>query len=573
MVENVIPPRLDMANLQDYDEACRHFDWNDTGRFFSWHQTGKVNIAYEAIDRHAQNPDRADRRCLMYDHGGRRESITYRQMQRLSNKCANMLRSLGVAEGDRVFLFLPRIPELYIALAGCAKAGAVIAPLYSDYREAAVKERMMDGRGSVLVTTPRHRLRVPVDELPDLQHVIVVGGRGEELSEEDQPWELLMDQASDETAVSWLSPGSPLFLIYTSWKNGRPVGLLHSHDAMRGYYMTARWVLDLHDTDVLWTQTRPGWLVNVVYSAFAPWLCGVENFVTGQKSTADDIYEAVESYRVSVMYTVPTVYRIMAEGGEEAARRHDTKSLRHLLSVLEPLDKDLIYAVMRIHGTPVYDTWWTAETGMITIANYRCLPIKPGYLGKPFPGISAAVFDEENKKAPPFSMGSLALKMSWPAMVTGVWNNDALYREYMKKEPWFVSGDVAYIDQDGYFYYQGRADDAVITQAGRVGVGELEEALRAYPAVSEAAVVRVRRNAHGKKIKAYVVLKEHCEPSPLLRKKLIRFIHNNLSPETAPDDIAFCPQLPRGPDGCVLRVVLKAWELGIPVGNIGALTP
>jgi acetyl-CoA synthetase len=364
----------------------------------------------------------------------------------------------------------------------------------------------------------------------------------------------------------------PLLLIYTSGTDGRPVGLVHSHDAMRGYLMTARWVLDLRDGDVLWTQGRPGWFLNAAYSAFAPWLCGVESVVSGMIHTAEEMYRHLEHNRVSVLYTVPTIYRMLADAGKETAQRFDLGRLRHLLSVLEPLLPADIYAVMRVLGMPVYDTWWSAETGMITIANMPCLPVKPGYLGRPVPGITAAVLDAQGQAAAPFTMGRLALQAPWPAMATGVWRRPELYQRYFGRPPWFMPGDTAFMDHDRYLFYQGRADDVVVTPAGKIAIAEIEHALEKHPAVGEAGLVRVA-GRHGARLKAYVHLRAEADAGPELERSLCDHLARAFSPDIVPQEIRFCGRLPRDADGRLLRMVLKAWELGLPVGSLGAPDP
>ena len=572
MIENVIQPHRDDANLQDYDTACSRFTWDDANREFSWSTTRKCNIAHEAIDRHAEAPGRALRRCVIYHHKSQRRDITYEQMRALSNRFGNVLRKAGIAKGDRVFLFMPRIPELYIALAGCAKIGAVIAPLYSDFRADAVKERMLDGRGKLLVTTPWHRARVPFDELPDLEHCIIAGGEPWDLRAGDLSWDREMAAAPEELEPEWVPRDFPLLLVYTSGKDGRPVGLLHSHDAMRGYLVTARWVLDLRDDDVLCTLARPGWLMNIVYSAFAPWLCGVESFITGTMNTADDLYRLISGHGVSVLYTIPTVYRMLVAAGEGAAQKFPRKRLRHLLSVLEPLFPDLFYAAMRVLGLPVYNTWWSAETGMITIAQLPCLGIKPGSLGKPLPGITAAIIDSAGREVPPFHTGSLALQSGWPAMTAGIWKNKTLYQQYTRMQPWFMTGDTAYVDHDNYFYHQGRCDDVLITSSGRIGMAEIANILGTHPAVAEAAVIRVADEGGARKLKAFIALKADYRPSRLIRGKIISYVSNRLSPADVPQDIRFCKQLPKDNDGRILGIVLKAWERGIPAGRYAPWT-
>ncbi|MCX8042956.1 MAG: AMP-binding protein [Desulfobacterota bacterium] len=564
MFENKIPPRSGNANLADYEAARSSFSWDDTNAFFSWHTTGKVNIGYEAIDRHAEDPNASCRPCLVYRRGERVTTITYGQMQLLSNRLGNALRGLGVGKGDRVFLFLPSLPELYIALAGCAKIGAIIVPLYSNFREAAVKARMLDGRGKFLITTSNRRAHVPAEEFPDLEHIIIVG----DCTDPDAGelwWEDLIENASEDLEIEWVDREDPLFLIYTSGQDGRPIGLVHVHDAMRGYLITARWALDIRAGDVVWTQAQPGWLMNVVYSAFAPWLCGATSFVTGKMHDACTIYRFIQDHRIAVLYTIPTVYRILAAAGEELPRQFDLTSLRHLASVVEPLFPDLIYTLMRILGLPVHDTWWTAETGMITLANFPCLPIKPGYLGKPLPGITATVLDEDGQQVPFFTMGNLALKQGWPAMVRGIWEKADEYRRYFRHQGWFVTDDTAFVDHDGYFFHQGRTDDVIITAAGKTGFAEIEKTLQQHPAVAEAAVIRVHHTDEQRKLKAFIRLKPTYRASPLLQQKIMTFVKNNFSPDIAPQEIQFCEDLPRDQNGTILRRVLKAWELGLPV--------
>ena len=305
MLDNIIEPKQKDANMTDYESVYASFSWDNINSEFSWSTTNKINIAHEAIDRHAESPETADKNCLVYSYKGREGNITFREMRTLSNKFANVLRSLCIKKGDRVFLLLPRSPELYIALVGCAKIGAIIVPLYSDFMEEAVKERMLDGSGKLLVTSTRHRNRVPDKELPDLEHIIVIKEDEHDLTEGAVLWNDAMDKASVNCEIEWVEKDSPLFLIYTSGHDGTPIGLIHPHDSMRGYLATSRWVLDLKDTDVLWTNARPGWLMSIVYSAFAPWLCGVTSFISRRMKTAEQIYKNIEENNITVIYTYP----------------------------------------------------------------------------------------------------------------------------------------------------------------------------------------------------------------------------------------------------------------------------
>ena len=567
MFENQIQPRIARPVLADYEAARADFSWERVNGDFSWHETGKVNIAHEAIGRFAEDPATAGRTCLIYSYRGRRETYSCGELNRLANRFGNLLRGLGVGRGDRVFLFLPNIPELYVALAGCAKIGAVIVPLYAEFRSAALLARMRDAGGAVLVTTPAHRRHIPVEHLPELRHCILVGGQGG-CGPGETDWAAGMAASTDTDATAWLTAEAPLFLIYTSGRDGSPMGLVHVHDAMRGYLMTGRWALDLRPGDVLWTQARPGWFMNVVYNAFAPWLCGAASFITGKIERAAEFYQRVQENRISVVYATPTLYRIVAEGGPEAARGFDLTGLRHLASVLEPLYPDLIYGILRILDLAVHDTWWTAETGMITIANFPCLSVKPGYMGKPVPGITAAVLDAAGDEPPPFTMGELALRQGWPAMARGAWRKDGAGEPFRKTGDWLRLQDTAFMDYDGYFYYQGRTDDVIITAAGKTGFSEIERALERHQAVREAAVIRSADAYGGKKIKAFVILRQGFAPSEDLQRDIRDYLLRTLAPDLNLAAIRFCETLPKDAGGRLMRRVLKALELGIPVGNV-----
>jgi len=299
-----------------------------------------------------------------------------------------------------------------------------------------------------------------------------------------------------------------------------------------------------------------------------PWLCGVPSFITGMITSADEFYRHVQESGVSVVYTTPTIYRMLVEAGPDTARRFDLKTLRHLVSVLEPLYPDLIYGLMRILDLPVHDTWWTAETGMITIANFPCLPIKPGYLGKAMPGLEIKIFAPDGKEPAPFTMGDLAVRQGWPAMARGVWRNQGAFSLLVRRPPWLLINDTAFVDYDGYFYHQGRTDDVIVTAAGKTGFTEIERALADHPAVAEAAVIRSADEHGRKKVKAFVSLKAAYKPSALLQKKIMAYLLHTLDPDLALAEIEFRDSLPRDKNGRIMRRVLKAWELGLPVGNV-----
>ncbi|MCJ7640315.1 MAG: acetate--CoA ligase [Desulfobacterales bacterium] len=563
-MENILPPANRNANMGDYEKAYQSFDWKDVEKKFSWHRTGKVNIAHEAIDRHAEHPDHRNRYCLTFEGGAKKKRITYFEMRELSNRFANILRDLGVEKGERVFIFLPRCPEYYIAMVGCAKVGAIFGPLFEALMQIALQERLRDGGAKVLVTTPRLAARVPFSDLPALQHIILVDAGKTVLKRGELNWEGEMARASAECDLTWVDLEDPLYLIYTYGPTGRPKGVLHVHDDMVGQLITAQWVLDLRDGDVLWTTADPGWITGTVYGAFAPWLCGVESFVRGGRFELEGWCRSIESNRVSVWYTAPTVLRRFMAKGEPLLKKYDLSSLRHLLSVGEPLPSEVVYWARRVFNVPVHDTWWMTETGMIMIANYPSMPIKPGSIGKPFPGIQAAVIGPQGDELPPLTLGELTIQRGWPAMARQIWQDGKSTQDHFPIEPRFVSGDTAYMDDDGYFYYQGRDDDLIKIAGVVVGPPEVEDVLRRHPWIADAGIIGKPDPLKGNTIKAFVELKPGSTPSEELKKDIIEFVKTHFSPRIAPTEVEFRPKIPRSDDGSVIRRVLKAWELGLP---------
>ena len=564
-MENILPPANPRANLKDYREARDSFRWEDVKSEFSWSHTGKINIAHEAIDRHAEDLVRGQRCCLNFEAEDRKEKITYDQMRRLSNKFANVLGKCGVKKGDRVFIFLPRCPEYYIAMVGCAKVGAIFGPLFEALMQETLRERLGDSEASVLVTTPKLAARVPFAGLPNLRHIIFVGAGNITLKENEWNWDEEMAEASAKCDIEWVDLEAPLYLIYAFSSSGQPKGVVHVHNDMIGYLMTARWVLDLKADDILWTTADPGWVTGTVYSAFAPWLCGVEVFVRGGSYNTESWCRSIESNRVSVLYTAPTFFRRLKSKGDEFLKRFDLSSIRHLLSVGEPLPSEVVYWAKRVFKVPVHDTWWMTETGMIMIANYPSVPIKPGAIGKPVPGIKAAVIDFQGEELPPLTLGELAIQKGWPAMLRQIWRDVDRLKEYFPLDPWFVTGDTAYMDDDGYFYYQGRNDDLVKVAGVVVGPTEMEDALRRHPAVMDAGIIAKHDPLKGNSIKAFISLKPGVPPSDDLKREITDFVKKTFSPRIAPKEIEFRPTIPRSEEGFIIRRVLKAWELGLPV--------
>ena len=557
-------------NMKDYEKTAAEFRWEDVEKNFTWHETGKVNMAYEAIDRHAAGA-RRDKIALLYSDANRDESYTFMDMKRQSDKFGNVLRKLGVRKGDRVFLFMPRTPELYFALLGTIKIGAVAGPLFEAFMEAAVKDRLLDSGAVAIVTTPALLPRVPVKDLPELKHIILVGAGSDDLQPGQISFEREMEAASDELEIEWVDREDGLIIHYTSGSTGKPKGVFHVHNAMIQHYFTGQVVLDLKENDIYWCTADPGWVTGTSYGVFAPWLNGATNVVRGGRFSPQDWYSTIEKYKVTVWYTAPTALRMLMGAGDEVVKKYDLSSLRHLLSVGEPLNPEVIRWGMKVFGRRIHDTWWMTETGAQLICNYPCMDIRPGSMGRPLPGIKAAIVDDQGNELPPNRMGNLAIKPPWPSMMRKIWNNPAKYEEYFRLKGWYVSGDSAYMDEDGYFWFQGRVDDVINTSGERVGPFEVESKLVEHPAVAEAGVIGKPDPLRGEIIKAFIALREGYTPSEELKEEIARFVKEGLAAHAAPREIEFRDKLPKTRSGKIMRRVLKAWELGLPTGDLSTI--
>lgn len=556
-------------NLKNYEETYKNFDWKEVEKNFSWSQTGKVNMAYECIDRHAES-DLKDKIALYYSDAKRDEKYTFEQMKALSNRAANVLKSLGVVKGDRVFVFMPRTPELYFSVIGAIKLGAIVGPLFEAFMEGAVRDRLEDSAAKVLITVPELLERVPYNELNDLETVLVFGDNVQEEGK-IKDYRKLFNEASEECEVTWVDREDGLILHYTSGSTGKPKGVLHVHNAMIQHYQTARWVLDLKDDDIYWCTADPGWVTGTSYGIFGPWLCGVTNVIRGGRFSPNDWYSTIEKYKVTVWYSAPTAFRMLMSAGDDVVKQYDLSSLRHILSVGEPLNPEVIRWGLKVYNRRIHDTWWMTETGAQMICNYPSMDIKPGSMGKPIPGVEAAIIDDEGNVLPPYRMGNLAIKAGWPSMMRQIWNNKEKYDSYFKIKGWYISGDSAYMDEDGYFWFQGRVDDVIMTSGERVGPFEVESKLIEHPAVAEAGVIGKPDPIRGEIIKAFIALREGYEPSEELKEDIRDFVKKGLAAHAAPREIEFRDKLPKTRSGKIMRRVLRAWELGLPTGDLSTM--
>jgi acetyl-CoA synthetase len=556
-------------NLADYASTAAAFDWKSVESSFDWHRDGRVNMAHEAIDRHARGA-RKNKLALIYTDGERVQKFTFEDLMRLSNRFANALTRMGVKRGDRVFVFLPRLAETYIGILGILKVGAIPSPLFEAFMTDAVRDRMQDA-AAVAVLTNRHLLeRVPIAELPDLQHVILVGGHSDK-SGHVRSFEEEMERSADRFEPVWMGREDPLILHYTSGSTGKPKGALHVQNAMLGHYQTGRWVLDLKEEDTYWCTADPGWVTGTSYGIFAPWLNGATNLIRGGRFDAEAWYKTIEDHRVTVWYSAPTAFRMLMAAGEQMAGRFDLSSLRHVLSVGEPLNPEVVRWGWRAFQRRIHDNWWMTETGHQLISNYPCMDIRPGSMGKPLPGVEAAILDERGEKVPPGTLGLLCIKAGWPGMMRQIWNNPAKYQEYFRFPGYYFTGDTAYMDEDGYFWFQGRADDVINTAGERVGPFEVESALVSHPAVAEAGVIGKPDEIRGQIIKAFISLRAGFTASEELKKEIATHVKKNLAAHAAPREIEFRDKLPKTRSGKIMRRVLKAWDQGLPVGDLSTL--
>lgn len=559
--------------ISNYEKAYTSFSWQEARSEVHWFGGEKVNAAYNAVDRHMYDGRR--NKVALYSIGvdNKLHKLTFYDVYEQSNRLGNALKKLGVQRGDRVFFFLPRVPELYIATIAIAKVGAIIGPLFSAFGPDALKDRLHDSEATVIITTPE--LKAKIDQirpsLPELKHVIVVGADKNSLSNGELSYNELIENESDKLECERMDPEDPLYLLYTSGTTGKPKGVVHVHNDILGHHMTSKWVLDLKDDDVYWCTADPGWVTGTVYGIFGPWSNGASVVSYEGRFDADAWYQAIDRLKVTVWYTAPTALRMLMKAGDDVVAKYSLESLRHVLSVGEPLNAEVVRWGMKVYGLPIHDNWWQTETGMQLIANLPCMAIKPGSMGKPLPGVYAAVVDEHGHEMEAGKLGKLVVKPGWPSMLRQVWRNKQKYDEYFKIPGWYFSGDNAWKDEDGYFWFVGRADDVINTAGHRVGPFEVESALIDHPAVVEAGVIGKPDKERGEIIKAFIVLAKNVTADDKLIEDIKEFTKRNLAAHAYPREIEIKDSLPKTRSGKIMRRLLKAWELGLPTGDTSSL--
>ncbi len=568
MVKARIPSENLDAILKDYEQEYKNFSWLDLEKHFSWSESGNVNIAHEAIDRWARDRDRPDRKAMIYEKEGEIQEYTFGKLREISSQWANLFIELGVCEGDRIFIFLKSCPEIYFIMIACARLGVVFCPLFTSLGLDELSFRIRDSKPRFLITQSELTEKLPTQMCESIERVIFLRGPKPNFV----PREIVIDERLEglpkKSPIKWVSGTTPLFLTYTSGATGPPKGIIHAHHDMLGYLLTAGYVLNLNSGDILWTDADPAWITGTVYGGFAPWLCGAISVIQGDDFSASTWYRTLERHKVNCFYTTPRTITKLIAAGNDLPERYGLQNLTHIATTGENLSPDQFYWVKEYLKLAPHDTWWMTETGMISIANFPSLPIKPGSMGKPMPGIQAAVLDDRGEELAFLTLGELALKIGWPAMMTGVWQDAPRYQAYFRFTDWFMTGDMVIRDEDGYFFHQGRNDDLIKVADAFIGPYDIEQILTLHPAVLEAAAISVGSLGAKPTVKAYVVLKNGVIASTRLNQEIKSFLKANLSPDIPLSEVEFMVELPKASSGKVLRRVLRAKEKGLPAGDL-----
>jgi acetyl-CoA synthetase len=569
-----------VPNLLDYEQARAAFSWEAARRDLEGLPGGRgLNIAHEAIDRHATGRLRDHVAIRWINKAGMLQDFTYTQLRNLTNRFANVLQRLGMTQGERVFVLAGRIPEIYIAALGAWKNRCIFCPLFSAFGPEPIRARLSIGKPRVLVTTEALYQRKVVAlraTLPFLEHVLLMD---EDYRPTHMPGTLdyrrLMREASDDFTIPPTDPEDRAILHFTSGTTGTPKGAVHVHQAVVAHHATGRLALDLHPDDVFWCTADPGWVTGTSYGIIAPLTNGVTSIVDEGDFDAERWYSILQAQKVSVWYTAPTAIRMLMKAGAEMVPKYDLRALRFLASVGEPLNPEAVVWGAEALGLPFHDNWWQTETGGIMIANYASMDIRPGSMGRPLPGIDAAVVQQAEDGSvqvidKPGVQGELALRPGWPSMFRAYWDEPERYRKCFAGG-YYLTGDLARRDEDGYFWFVGRKDDVIKTSGHLIGPFEVESVLMEHKAVAEAGVIGKPDPVALEVIKAFVALKSGYQPSEDLRRDLLGFARKRLGAVVAPKEIDFIAALPKNRAGKIMRRLLKARELGLPEGDTSTL--
>lgn len=564
-----------MTNIGSYEERIKNFDWSIAEKELDYKPGNVINIGWYCSDRICQM-GKADKMGLIWEgNAGIEKRYTYNDLRLNSNAIGHFLRGLGIKPEDRVCLFMDKIPELYIGFLGILKMGGIAQPLFSAFGDESLFVRLDNAQTTAIITQKKHapKVRKIMDKMPYLKHLIIVDA---------DPTKTLLDREVTFDMEKAVKPEkfdihptyaeSPSVLHYTSGTTGQPKGVKHVHYSLISQYLTSKWVLDLRDDDIYWCTADPGWVTGTSYGIIGAFSNGVTQCVLDAGFSADNWYRFIEKHKISMWYSAPTAIRSLMKAGEEVIKKYDLSTLRHLASVGEPLNSEAVIWSEKVYGKPFLDTYWQTETGSIMISNYPGMKIKPGSMGKPFPGIIATVIDSETFT--PFNetgkIGLIAIKPGWPSMMRTYWKNEETYQKKFKNG-WYLPGDRSSIDNEGYFWFVGRDDDVINTGGHLVSPFEVESALLEHPAVAESAVVAKPDFVNMEVVKAFVTLKPGFMASKDLDLDIMNFVRKKLSPLAMPQEIEFIDNLPKTRSGKIMRRILHAKEWGEEIGDTSTL--
>lgn len=563
------------ASLEDYAKVYQDFTWDKAeNELVDYFEDGTLNIAYNCIDRHAAS-DKKDKTALIYHAAdGSKETYSFGELKVETDKFANVLKSQDVAKGDRVFIFLPPVPERYVAFLGILKTGAIAGTMFAAFQEIALKDRLADSEASVVITdaTLYPRIKNIMKDLPNLKKVILIERGSDKLPEEDHiiSYDKEMESASSDFEIEKMGKDEYSYMLYTSGTTGKPKGVVHAHNDIVQAMVSTKYSLDVQDDDIYWCTADLGWVTGVVYGVLGIWGLGGTSVIFDGRFSPEAWYNVLQENKVTIWYSAPTAIRMLM-GADKQPKDFDLSTLRHLCSVGEPLNPEAIWWGLDVFGLAFHDTWWQTEQGSITITNYPSMDIKPGSMGKPLPGIAAGIIDDEGNELPDGEEGNLALKSSTvSSMMKTIWGNKAKYDSYFSGE-WYLSGDKGVKDKDGYFWFVGRSDDVINTAGERVGPFEVESALVEHPAVVEAGVIGKPDEVRGQIIKAFVVIKPGVEKTDELKEEIKQHVKKHLAGHAYPREIDFIDKLPKTRSGKIMRRILKSQELGEDVGDTSTL--
>jgi acetyl-CoA synthetase len=561
------------ATLPDPAATRATFTWGQAREMLDGLPDGGLNIAHEAVDRHVASGHGAQLAIRWLAADGRRRDLSYADLADDAARFANVLAAQGIHRGDRVFALMGREPTLYAAALGTLKAGATFTPLFAAFGPEPIRARMEIGEATTLITTEalyRRKVAEWRAAIPSLKCILIAGDTAPEGCVALGP---AMAAASVRFETARTGPEDMALIHFTSGTTGKPKGAVHVHGAVLAHAVTGRFALDLRPGDIYWCTADPGWVTGTSYGIIAPLVNRVSLIVDEADFDVERWYGILQRERVQVWYTAPTAIRMLMRAGKDVAKGHDFSTLRFLGSVGEPLNPEAVVWGAEVFGRPFHDNWWQTETGGIMIANTAAMDIKPGSMGMPLPGITAGIVERTGdsvRELGPGAVGELALRPGWPSMMRAYLHEEARYAKCFVGG-WYLSGDLAMRDAEGYYWFVGRADDLIKSSGHLIGPFEVESVLIEHPAVAEAAVIGLPDETAGEIVKAYVALNPGFTPSEALERDIRGHARKRLGPAVAPREIAFRQSLPKTRSGKIMRRLLKARELGLPEGDLSTL--